>query len=58
MPVLRLDADDSRLIAARLEELEAEGNRIVGAPTVVADGVIVVYEKKPKIGRPPKTETR
>lgn len=48
--------DGSSSVVAKVGELEKAGHRVVGV-SQCADGVVLVYEKRP--GRPPKqVETR
>lgn len=58
MPVARVSIQTPpEGIAAKIVELEAANNK-VGHISKVGDEYFIIYEPKPKVGRPPKMETR
>lgn len=49
--------DGAQGVADKIAELEAANAEIVSV-SQVGDQHIIVYKSKPKVGRPPKMETR
>ena len=51
------DPNPASKVLEKIEQIEATGGELIGAPTVVGDQWLIVYKQKPRVGRPPK-ETR